>query len=552
MQKSYSMTRKILTLILLFWLSSARAHESEFWQSFNSDFVQMEMVYQDNPNVKSRYPKFFRRMLEGLLGWNPGTVWDKKNECSFAELKANLGSVAPLGSKTAILDDFVHQCEPAYSKNNVMNTLKVISQRGSFHHHPFFKYSYLNFPNGLKTRALWGMRSEEKRDLIIIRPGIYANVDELIAERYLLFMLTELNDYHILVIENSTSGDHLANNESVTIGGPKEAFENLYVIDQIRKHPKISRLVGRIHMMGISLGANGVLLASLINQKETHRYFDKTILFCPVVDLKASFEKQMQSGFRPFMIDFWSSRRFQDIEGKRDFKLASFWESLISLKPRWVNGAWNWFELNYKIHSEWQRYLPKEFYSGDFVKDYQFFNEQTRLPDNLYVVATKTDPIVFPSDNYEKLAAKRHDNTFFYMFDEGFHCSMAYAYQWKFLDTLFSVMIGSNEVVANEANRKYRLNITKSHPPAHDLISGDLEIRSVEVSKIDTKSVELLVYFHGESLVKSAHVEIPLRDLYLDEHFIGYDIEVIRNYIKRLIQTKFRIEKEADGVFIKI
>lgn len=196
--------------------------------------------------------------------------------------------------------------------------------------------------------------------------------------------------------------------------------------------------------------------------------------------------------------------------------------------------------------------MPKEFYSGDFVKDYQFFNEQTRLPDNLYVVATKTDPIVFPSDNYEKLAAKRHDNTFFYMFDEGFHCSMAYAYQWKFLDTLFSVMIGSNEVVANEANRKYRLNITKSHPPAHDLISGDLEIRSVEVSKIDTKSVELLVYFHGESLVKSAHVEIPLRDLYLDEHFIGYDIEVIRNYIKRLIQTKFRIEKEADGVFIKI
>lgn len=544
--------REVLLFISLFWLSAAWAHDPDFWQSFNSDFVQMEMTYQNNPNVKSRYPKFFRKMLEGLLGWHPGAVWDKTNECSFAELKDNLSTSAPLSSKPAMLDEFVRRCEPAYSKNNMMNSLKALSQRGSFHHHPFFKYSYLNFPNGLKTRALWGLRSEEKRDLIIIRPGIYANVDELIAERYLLFMLTEINDYHILVIENSTSGDHFVNNETVTIGGPKETFENLYVIDQIRKHPKISSLVGRIHMMGISLGANGVLLASLINQKEKHRYFDKTILFCPVADLKASFQKQMQNGLRPFMIDLWSSRRFQDIEDKKDFKLESFWESLFSLKPRWVTGAWNWFESNYKKHSEWQRYLPNEFYSGDFTKDYNFFNEKTRLPDNLYVVATKTDPIVFPEDNYAKLAAKAHENTFFYMLEDGFHCSMAYAYQWKFLDALFSGMIGSNDIVTDEAKRKYRLTVKTAHAPSKDLISGDLEIRSVEVSKLDTKSVELLVYFHTESHVTSAHVEIPLADLYLDEHFVGYDIEAIRNYIKRLIQTKFRIEKEADGIFIKI
>lgn len=545
------MQKMVSLLVSLLWISSASAHNPEFWQSFDNEFVKMEMTYQNNPDVKSRYPKWLRKTFEGLLGWYPGTVWDMTNDCSFAELNQALNATGPLKSKSLVLDDFIQRCNPVYSKNNVMNVLKILSQRGSFHHHPFFKYSFLNFPNGLKTRALWGMRSEEKRDLIVIRPGVYANVDELIAERYMLFMLTELNDYHILVLENSTSGDHFVNNENVMIGGPKEAFENLYLIDQLRKHPKLSGLIGKVHLMGISLGANGVLLSSLINQKENHKYFDKTVMFCPVVDLKSSFQKQMQSGVKPFLMDLWSSRRFQDIEGKKNFELAPFWSSLFSLTPRWVNSAWSWFEKNYKFQPEWQKYLPAEFYWGDFVKDYQFFTEQTQLPDNFYAIATKTDPIVFPEDNFDKLAAKAHENTFFYKFEDGFHCSMAYAYQWKFLDSLFTGVFGLPSQVDSAAKKKYLLTITKSHPPAAETVSGDLQIRSVEVAKLDKELVELLVYFSTDTHAKSGHVLIPLKDLYLDEHFIEYDIEVIRNYIKRLIQTKFAIEKDGDAVFIK-
>tara|TARA_B110001454_G_scaffold219202_1_gene251926 strand:- start:1966 stop:3636 length:1671 start_codon:yes stop_codon:yes gene_type:complete len=555
MQKNYNMKMRILFLAALLSASMAWGHNPEFWQSFDNEFVKMEMSYQNNPDVKSRYPKFLRKALEGLLGWYPGTVWDMTSDCSFAELNHALAATGPLKSKSLVLDDFIQRCHPVYSKNNVINVLKIISQRGSFHRHPFFKYSFLNFPNGIKTRALWGMRSEEKRDLIVIRPGVYANVDELIAERYILFMLTELNDYHILVLENSTSGDHFVNNENVMIGGPKEAFENLYLIEQIRKHPRLSGLVGRIHLMGMSLGANGVLLSSLINQKENHKYFDKTVLFCPVVDLKASFQVQMQSGVKPFLIDLWSSRRFQDLERKKNFELPSFWSALFSLTPRWVNSAWAWFEKNYKFQPDWLKYVPSEFYSGDFTKDYQFFDEQTRLPDNFYAIATKTDPIVLPEDNYEKLAAKAHENTFFYKFEDGFHCSMAYAYQWKFLDTLFTGVFGLPPQTEIKLPKKYQLAIEKVHPHAAESISGELQIRSVEIAKLDKDSVELLVYFTGDFAAeihsRSGHAVIPLKDLYLDEHFVEYDIEVIRNYIKRLIQTKFTIEKEGESIFIK-
>lgn len=546
------MILRFLFFISAFCGSSAWAHDPEFWRAFDNDFIQMEMIYQNNPEVKSRYPKLLRNALEGVLGWHPGTVWDMKTDCSFAELNQRLTSAVALNSKPAILDEFIQRCQPVFSKSNLVNALKNISQRGSFHNHPFFKYSFLNFPNHLKTRALWGMRSKEKRDLIIVRPGVYANVDELIAERYMLFLLTELNGYHVVVLENSTSGDHFNNNENVVIGGPKEAFENLYLIEQIRKHPKLSGLVGKIHLMGISLGANGVLLSSLINQKENHRYFDKTVLFCPVVDLKMSFRAQMQPGVRSFLIDIWSSRRFQDIRGKKDFQLAPFWESLSQLSPRWVNSAWSWFEKKYQWQPQWLKYLTAEFYSGDFTKDYRFFTEQTRLPDNFYALATKTDPIVFPESNYLKLAVKAHENTFFYMFEDGFHCSLAYTYQWKFLDTLFTGIFGDTLWGESSAVKKYQVSMTPSHPQAGETSSGHLEIRSVEVAKLDKEWVELLVYFATDSHAGSGHVLIPLKDLYLDEHVVEYDSEVIRSYIKRLIQTKFETEKEGEAVFIKI
>lgn len=545
------MKNYIVASFILFSLQGAWAHTPEFWTSFNNDFIQMEMEYKNNEAVQSRYPKWMRRALEGLVGWYPGTVWDMKSRCSLKELGILLESTAVLQQQQQILSEYVKNCDPAYSKNNFINALKILSQRGSFHHHPFFKYSFLNFPANIKTRALWGVKSEAKRDLVIVRPGVYGNVDELIAERYILYLLTELNDYHVVVLENSTSGNHFVNNEDVTIGAPKEAFENLYLAEQIRKHPKLSKLVDKIHIMGISLGGNGALLSSLINQKEGGKYFDKTLLFCPVVDFESSFKEQMQDGLRSYAIDAWSSRRFKDLEAKKDFELSSFWESLFSLRPRWVNSAWSLFEKKYKFHPEWQTYLSKDFYQGDFVKDYQFYTEQTRLPDNLYVVATDVDPIVFPESNYQRLADKAHEKTFFYKFHDGFHCSFAYTYQWKFLDTMFASLIGSPEEDQTKP-RRYEMTVTHGHLPEAEPIQGPLEIRSVEVSKIDAKMVELLVYFSTHGKLKNGHVVVPLEDISLDAHYVDYDLDVIRNYVKRLIQTKFEVEAENDQVFIKI
>jgi hypothetical protein len=547
------MLTKIVFLISIFGTVSLWAHSADFWTGLENDFIDIEMQYQMNAAVKSRYPRVLRKTLEGLWGWHPGTTWDKESRCSLAELKSALVSEIELRKNQATLASFIERCSPTYSTSNIMNTLKILSQKGTFYNHPFFKYSFLNFPKGLKTRALWGIKSPTKRDLIIVRPGVYANVDELIAERYILYMLTELNDYHVVILENSTGGDHFVNNDHGAVGGPKEAFENLYLIDQIRKHPKLSGLVDKIHMMGISLGANGVLLSSLINQKEKRRYFDKTLLFCPVVDLRASFQAQMVNGVRPFLIDMWSSHRFQDLLGKKDFHLESFWDSLFSLSPRWVKSAWVWFEKKYRFHPEWQTYLSKDYYTGDFEKDYQFFNNVTRLPDNVYVVATKTDPIVFPEQNFDRLQQLAHENTFFYKFDDGFHCSMAYAYQWKFLDTLFAGMIGSSGDPVL-ATKRYQLSMHKTaHPdaeaPGEEKIG---EIRSVEVAKMDGEVVELLVYFAVSDKVRSGHVKIPLVDLFLDAHHVDYDHEVVVNYIKRFVQTKFEVQKENSEFFIKI
>lgn len=541
-------------LIICFLMSSfAQAHSDQFWKSLNNDFIKMEMKYEKNAIVKSRYPRAMRTILEGVFGWYPGTTWDQESQCSLEELKAAIQSEILPSKKQSIVANYVQNCSPVHSRMNFMNGLKIISQKGSFTSHPFFKYSFLSYPGGIKTRALWGIRAAEKRDLLIVRPGIYASVDEVIAERYILFLLTEINGYHVVVLENSTSGDHIVNNDVVSVGGAKEAYENLYLIEQIRKHPQLAPLVDKIHLLGVSLGANGVLLASLVNQKNERKYFDKTFLFCPVVDLPASFQTQMESGFRPLLLDWWSSHRFQDIEGKSDFQLESLWDSISSLSPRWVKGAWSWFHKKYRFHKDWQLYLGKDFYTGEFDKDYSFFNDQTTLPDQLYVLATKTDPIVFPEINFHLLEKKGHDKTFFYQFEDGFHCSFAYTYQWKFLDTLFTSMINSEMPVdSGPKKEKYELVIDTRHHRAIE--SSQLDIRSVEVSKLDFESVELLVYFstraHQTDAFLSGHVKIPLKDLYLDAHHTDYDPEAIRNFIKRYLQTKFRIQKEANKFII--
>ncbi len=447
--------------------------------------------------------------------------------------------------------EYIDRCAPVFSKNNFISGLKAISQRGSFHNHPFFKYSFLNFPEGMKTRAIVGIKNQTKRDLVIVRPGIFASVDELIAERYILFLLTELNDFHVVVLENSTSGDHLVNNDHGMVAGAKEAFENLYIIDHLRKNKNLAPLIGKIHLMGMSLGANGVLLSSLINKKENYRYFEKTLLLCPVVDFKTSFNSQMQNGFVSYLLDWWSSRRFRDLAGKKDFELEPGIDSMLKFSPRWVKGAWNWFEKKYHYQPSWQAYLSKDFYQGDFKKDFEFFNQNTVLPNNLYVIATKTDPIVHPADNYDKLFDRANSNTFFYKFEDGFHCSFAYTYQWKFLDQFFMGILDSftNEPRKSET---YKLEIITEAKVGPLDISEVPEIRSVEISRLETEHVELLVYFLGHSHLVSAHVSIPLTVFSLDNEYVHYDSEVVRNYIKRLIQTKADIVTEKDHFFIRI
>lgn len=539
----------VFIFTLMLFGDCAFGHTDEFWKSLENNFIKMEINYKENLLVESRFPRSMRFLLEGLWGWHPGTAWDMKTDCDLAEFKAEMISRIPVASKVSILENFLKRCRPIFSKNSVLIGLKALTQKGSLINHPFFKYAFLNFPGGIKTRALLGIKTQTKQDLIIVRPGIFASTDELIAERYLLYLLNELNGFHVIVLENSTSGDHLVNNQLGIIAGPKEAFENLYLIDHIKTHPQLGPLVNKIHVMGISLGGNGVLLSSLINKKYGYKYFDKTLLLCPVVNLRQSFSDQMGNGFTQYIIDWWGSRRFKDLKNKREFELEPALTSLFSLSPRWIRGAWAWFEKKYDFQPTWQSYFSKDFYSGDFKTDYEFFKDQTPLPKNLFVLSSKTDPIVHLEENYDKLLARANEDTFFYKFDNGFHCSFAYTFQWKFLDGFISGIFESVDLKLKEKYFMEAVNLVHDSPD--DPIDKP-EIRSVEIAKFETGSVELLVYFLSRSHLRNGHVVIPLANLALDKDHVQYDVEAIRNYIKRFVQTKAEIGFESNRFFIKI
>ncbi len=66
------------------------AHTDQFWNSLSDDFLNIEITYKENPIVESRYPHILRILLEGTLGWHPGTMLHMKTQCDLGQFKMAL------------------------------------------------------------------------------------------------------------------------------------------------------------------------------------------------------------------------------------------------------------------------------------------------------------------------------------------------------------------------------------------------------------------------------------------------------------------------------
>lgn len=417
---------------------------SELWQSskWQNQFVTMTDVNDVADKIPGSYPRWAKKLLDIGFGWTPGPNEKANLKCDTHSLRQVLASAKTAGDKLRIFTDAYQNCAPVESTTNSINVFKNISQRYSYLENPLYHRVTLHFPGAIKTKALFVFKDLKPRDLLIFRPGIFATIDDLIAEKYLLKIFFELSEFNMIVLESSSSTDHMHNNSKIYLGGVKEGYENLYLIDQLRKHPQFSPLIKNINMIGMSLGGNGVLFASYMNQINNYKFFNKTMLICPVVDMNKTFAKASEAVVNKYVMDLWVSRRFGPAFSKREGALqTSFFESLFSLKPRYIPSYYDLAKQDYYLDPKlYKNFYPLE-YSGDFVKDLDFYKKMVQLPREFYYFATPRDELVDPQINYQYIKNKATGNEFIYLFPEGQHCSFAYTYNWDFLVALFLGML---------------------------------------------------------------------------------------------------------------
>lgn len=501
------------------------------WKTIEDDFFSIQIPYRKNESVKAQYPRLIGQFLYKTLGWDPGLNSEPEVKCS--------NSPKLFGTK-AVQSDFdlwVDNCPATVNSSTWLSPFKSVSQFGNLKEHPFVKYGYLNFPTNLKTRMLLGIKDLEKKDLIIFRPGVFVNLDDLRAEKYLVYILTEILNVHIIMLESSTSAEHLVNNAQSSVGGISEAYENLYLVNEIRKNKVLSRITNKIHFFGMSLGGNGVLAASLINQSQHYKYFDRTILFCPVVNVISSFEARMQPGAKSFIFDLWSSSRFLDLLDRPRFELSPLLPSILSLKPRWIRAAWEWFQGNYQYHPEWSKVLPNDFHTGDYRYDHLFQTRIKKLPENFYVLATRTDPIVSLEDNFNYLKQFQDPKKqIFKIFENGVHCSFPYTYQWKFIVSMLKSLFGQTDTFKGQSVeiKNWR---------------GELGgIKDVQVFQDKGTEIELKIYSRRDEFVL---VTMKKSIFGLDPTILISESNERVNLIKRIIKTSGYLEQNLNKTILK-
>ncbi len=304
---------------------------------------------------------------------------------------------------------------------------------------------------GLKIRGMLASHQNQKKPLVIFRMGIHGNIDEFLAERYLLKLIYEDLGYHVLALESLTSHGFLKINDRVTIGGFEEGLHTFFILNQIVNNEfSWTKDITDIHLMGVSMAGAGLFLTTYLDEQFEHK-IKSVQAFCPLINLQKTFEYHSRPGWFSAYFDLWNSRRLKALYDKNPaLGEINLWPMIFDLKPRFTPAAFDWINkkepkpiLNLKT---FQNHFPKIKFSPEIIAHIEnskslyelnnfwpvFKNEKT--PIQIYV--TPNDPAVVNYLNTDLIQSRRQPGDFSKTKItelNGVHCALASEYQWPFL-----------------------------------------------------------------------------------------------------------------------
>lgn len=536
---------------------SATTPQQAFMEQFQSPRVWFPSV--DHPilaDAPGRYPAVLNFLFQSILGWTP-TGSDKvlSEKCDVQTWGSRMRDprlAVSVQIQGGLVQKYLQECkgELETGDNGVLaNARRMLSIGYNPQEHPFLRRVVVNLPGNVKLKGLLALKGDfKRRPFVILRTGIFSSIEDFRPERGWLMMLFEQAPFNVLVLENMTSGDFIANNNQFSFGGYDEGIQNI-LLAQLLKNPTepLSRLVDSVHVFGMSLGGHGVLFSSLLNKYNSvpgHPLIQSFMAMCPVVNLKPTMESLTQSGVKSAFVDIWGRRRLGGLEEKMpgmvQYDSFKFLNKAVSEVARTYHGG-----LSYMSAVK----LPPGMKDGeDFWAANDFWKFYQDVQEPVMIWATAQDALVPYALNSQQILNKQmkiaSKNIRVVEFSEGFHCTLPIAYDWKFLSSMFQsyILSHSPHFTMNQQSLDLELNDSEWQ----SLLSAGPISTHFEVDEPGRKknfvNVEIkLINAKGKD--KSMNLSLPLSEFdfrFLNPTLSSSEKEMIVRWLNQNLQLRVR------------
>jgi hypothetical protein len=335
-------------------------------------------------------------------------------------------------------------------------------------------------------------------------------VEEAYAERFFFYQLFERGLFNVLLVENMTGSDYIHfNRGALNFGGIAESYQNIWLARTLQSPSQpLSRLVQSVHLVGLSLGGQGVLVSAWLAryQREPH-LFSSYLGLCPLVNSTETFNHLFKESWLRFPLEFWARSRFSEIRDYYPELFKGFWglprrllsavaENYKKPKAQTLGVVEPWFIQN----------------QNDFYSLHELSKWDPTLRDPVWIWVTDADAIVPVRLNTDQLQLVQPVRI-----SQGHHCSFPVAWDNRVLSTILEGhILGSTNFEPFEKEVKvdvnpalnWELNNIKFHDDGQvvevELKADDKNIRSFTLNQSDLD-------FHFRSPQLSEHEKFMVR-----------------------------------------
>lgn len=457
----------------------------------------------------------------------------------------------------ALLQKYLQECHSELetgADGSFENARRMMSMNYEIQQHPFLRRVVVQLPGNIQLKGLLALKGDfKRRPFVVMRLGIFGSVEEFRPERAWLMMLFEQSPFNVLVLENMSSGDFVANNNQFSFGGYDEGVQNILVAKMLRDaNEPLAKLVDSVHFFGVSLGGHGVLFSSLLSKYNSFAHeplIQSSMAFCPVVDLHETMKKLTKGRMNSALVDVWARRRLHELEKKMpavaSHESFGFLDKVVSEVARNYTGG-----LSYNASV----LLPPGMKDGaNFWALNDFWRYYQDVQEPVLVLATSQDPLVPYAFNSQALASKKANSRNIRVVEmaQGVHCTLPVAYDWKFMASVMQSYILSHSAHFKMTERNLAVDLSDEEWKGFFAgpIAIDLKVR--EPAK-DQKFVRLRINLtNSRKEEHSMNLSLPLSEFdfrFLNPELTPSEKQMIVRWLNQNLHVDIQQASDKSGM----